>query len=288
MDVLDAAQRRAGRARRPGSRRARCPAPDLVARAASLLAGAERAADRGRRRRGHLRRAGRAGPARRAARCRRGRRRRLRAQHALVAPALARPARPHVRRAQRRDDAGRPTRCSSSAPTCSPRSSRCWRTSSPRARRSCTSTSTPTRSPRTSRSTSAWSPTRRPRSPPWPARSTGCSATRSARPRRPACRPAASSARRSAPRRPAGSTEPADAVPLHAGLFMQALAERLPADAIVFDEALTTSPEVTRYLAPERARQLLPDPGRLARRRHPRRGRHQDRPPGPHGRRLHR
>ncbi|MCW2667130.1 MAG: thiamine pyrophosphate TPP-binding protein [Frankiales bacterium] len=43
----------------------------------------------------------------------------------------------------------------------------------------------------------------------------------------------------------------ADSVPLHAGLFMQALAQQLPAGSVVFDEALTTSPEVTRYLVPE-------------------------------------
>ncbi len=39
-------------------------------------------------------------------------------------------------------------------------------------------------------------------------------------------------------------------VPLHASEFMEALAARLPADAIVFDEALTFSPEVTQYLPP--------------------------------------
>ncbi len=41
-----------------------------------------------------------------------------------------------------------------------------------------------------------------------------------------------------------------DAVPLRAARFMEELAEQLPADAIVFDEALTTSPELTRYLPP--------------------------------------
>jgi benzoylformate decarboxylase len=40
------------------------------------------------------------------------------------------------------------------------------------------------------------------------------------------------------------------AVPLHASQFMEALAGRLPPDAIVFDEALTFSPEVTQYLPP--------------------------------------
>jgi benzoylformate decarboxylase len=39
-------------------------------------------------------------------------------------------------------------------------------------------------------------------------------------------------------------------VPLHASAFMEALAERLPHDAIIFDEALTFSPEVTQYLPP--------------------------------------
>lgn len=41
-------------------------------------------------------------------------------------------------------------------------------------------------------------------------------------------------------------------VPLHASEFMEALAARLPEDAIVFDEALTFSPEVTQYLPPHR------------------------------------
>jgi len=41
-------------------------------------------------------------------------------------------------------------------------------------------------------------------------------------------------------------------VPLHASEFMEALAARLPEDAIIFDEALTFSPEVTQYLPPRR------------------------------------
>jgi benzoylformate decarboxylase len=41
-------------------------------------------------------------------------------------------------------------------------------------------------------------------------------------------------------------------VPLHASEFMERLAARLPDDAIVFDEALTFSPEVTQYLPPRR------------------------------------
>jgi thiamine pyrophosphate-dependent acetolactate synthase large subunit-like protein len=43
-----------------------------------------------------------------------------------------------------------------------------------------------------------------------------------------------------------------DDVPLHASRFMEELAGRLPADAVIFDEALTTSPELTRYLPPTR------------------------------------
>jgi thiamine pyrophosphate-dependent acetolactate synthase large subunit-like protein len=41
-----------------------------------------------------------------------------------------------------------------------------------------------------------------------------------------------------------------EAVPLHASRFMEELAERLPKDAIIFDEALTTSPDVVHYLPP--------------------------------------
>jgi benzoylformate decarboxylase len=41
-------------------------------------------------------------------------------------------------------------------------------------------------------------------------------------------------------------------VPLHASEFMEALASRLPEDAIIFDEALTFSPELTQYLPPRR------------------------------------
>jgi len=39
-------------------------------------------------------------------------------------------------------------------------------------------------------------------------------------------------------------------VPLHASRFMAELASKLPSDVYVFDEALTTSPEVVRYLPP--------------------------------------
>lgn len=37
---------------------------------------------------------------------------------------------------------------------------------------------------------------------------------------------------------------------LHASEFMEALADRLPEDSLIFDEALTFSPEVTQYLPP--------------------------------------
>jgi benzoylformate decarboxylase len=40
--------------------------------------------------------------------------------------------------------------------------------------------------------------------------------------------------------------------PLHASQFMEELARRLPPNALVFDEALTFSPEVTQYLPPSR------------------------------------
>lgn len=41
-------------------------------------------------------------------------------------------------------------------------------------------------------------------------------------------------------------------VPLHASEFMEALASRLPDDAIIFDEALTFSPEIAQYLPARR------------------------------------
>jgi thiamine pyrophosphate-dependent acetolactate synthase large subunit-like protein len=41
-----------------------------------------------------------------------------------------------------------------------------------------------------------------------------------------------------------------DALPLHASQFAEELAKHLPPDAIIFDEALTTSPELTRYITP--------------------------------------
>jgi benzoylformate decarboxylase len=41
-----------------------------------------------------------------------------------------------------------------------------------------------------------------------------------------------------------------DEVPMHASRFMEELGAALPADAIIFDEALTTSPELVRYMPP--------------------------------------
>jgi benzoylformate decarboxylase len=43
----------------------------------------------------------------------------------------------------------------------------------------------------------------------------------------------------------------ADAVPMYPAPFMEALAAALPADAIIFDEALTSSPDLTRYIPPK-------------------------------------
>jgi benzoylformate decarboxylase len=41
-----------------------------------------------------------------------------------------------------------------------------------------------------------------------------------------------------------------NAVPLHASRFMEELAAQLPPDAIIFDEALTTTPDVVHYMPP--------------------------------------
>ena len=43
-----------------------------------------------------------------------------------------------------------------------------------------------------------------------------------------------------------------DDVPMKPARFMQELASRLPEDAIIFDEALTSSPPLTRYVPPQR------------------------------------
>lgn len=48
-----------------------------------------------------------------------------------------------------------------------------------------------------------------------------------------------------------------DDVPLHASRFMSDLAEALPKDAIIFDEALTCSPELARYIKPNRTGQFF-------------------------------
>ncbi|MBA2393842.1 MAG: thiamine pyrophosphate-binding protein [Ktedonobacteraceae bacterium] len=41
-----------------------------------------------------------------------------------------------------------------------------------------------------------------------------------------------------------------DAVPLHPSRFMEELASQIPPDAIIFDEALTTTPDLVHYLPP--------------------------------------
>jgi benzoylformate decarboxylase len=48
-----------------------------------------------------------------------------------------------------------------------------------------------------------------------------------------------------------------DAVPLHMSRFMEELARHLPADAILFDEALTNSPPISRYRPPTRTGQYF-------------------------------
>jgi thiamine pyrophosphate-dependent acetolactate synthase large subunit-like protein len=42
-----------------------------------------------------------------------------------------------------------------------------------------------------------------------------------------------------------------DEVPMHPAPFMEALGAALPEDAIIFDEALTSSPDLTRYMTPK-------------------------------------
>ena len=49
-----------------------------------------------------------------------------------------------------------------------------------------------------------------------------------------------------------GNREFDDATPLHMATFAAELARQAPDDVVVFDEALTVSPEVTRYLVPDR------------------------------------
>lgn len=43
-----------------------------------------------------------------------------------------------------------------------------------------------------------------------------------------------------------------DEVPMHASRFMEELGAVLPEDAIIFDEALTSSPDLTRYMPPKK------------------------------------
>jgi benzoylformate decarboxylase len=46
-------------------------------------------------------------------------------------------------------------------------------------------------------------------------------------------------------------------IPLHASRFMEELAVHLPKDVIIFDEALTTSPDVVRYIPPTKPGQYF-------------------------------
>lgn len=48
-----------------------------------------------------------------------------------------------------------------------------------------------------------------------------------------------------------------DAVPMKPARFMEELSTRLPADAVIFDEALTSSPPLTRYIPPQRTGQFF-------------------------------
>ncbi len=48
-----------------------------------------------------------------------------------------------------------------------------------------------------------------------------------------------------------------DEVPLHMSRFVTELMEQLPDDAIIFDEALTNSPPISRYFAPEKTGQYF-------------------------------
>ena len=67
-------------------------------------------------------------------------------------------------------------------------------------------------------------------------------------------RRAAAEARRAEEDRQARAADLAswDAVPMRPARFMSELASRVGPDAVIFDEALTTSPELTRYLSPDR------------------------------------
>jgi len=48
-----------------------------------------------------------------------------------------------------------------------------------------------------------------------------------------------------------------DATPMYMSRFMEELAPRLPVDAIIFDEALTCSPAITRYFTPSQPGQYF-------------------------------
>lgn len=50
-------------------------------------------------------------------------------------------------------------------------------------------------------------------------------------------------------------------VPLYMSVFAEELARRLPDDAVIYDEALTHSADVTRYLVPERPGSFFQTPG---------------------------
>jgi benzoylformate decarboxylase len=51
------------------------------------------------------------------------------------------------------------------------------------------------------------------------------------------------------------------AVPLHMSAFAAELAAQLPADAILYDESITYTPELTRHVVPERPGSLFQTPG---------------------------
>ncbi len=61
----------------------------------------------------------------------------------------------------------------------------------------------------------------------------------------------ATKAARVAEQKAKDATNRAD-LPLHMARFMEELAPRLPEDAVIFDEALTNSPPITRYFPPRR------------------------------------
>jgi thiamine pyrophosphate-dependent acetolactate synthase large subunit-like protein len=52
-----------------------------------------------------------------------------------------------------------------------------------------------------------------------------------------------------------------ETIPLHMPAFAEELAKQLPADALIYDEALTYSGDLTRYLVPDRAGSFFQTPG---------------------------